>query len=83
MSPVTKKQTVLKKSLVKATELLTPLEETRLAIEEIIIPNHKIVDLLPQVNTIRKLQHDLVKHYHLNSITVENKLKKHVRIYPN
>jgi len=81
--PVMKKQTVRKISLIINKELLTPLEEARLAIEEIIIPKHKIIDLLPQVNTVRKLQHDLVKHYHLNSITIGNRLNQRVRIYPN
>ena len=64
-------------------EFLTPLEETRLAIEEIIIPNHKVLDLLPRVNSVRKLQHDLIKHYQLHSTNVGNESTRRVRIYPN
>ena len=59
--------------------MLTPLEETRLAIEEIIIPNHKILDLyLEQV--LLETQRDLVKHYQLNSTNVGNKLNRRVGI---
>ena len=78
-----KKQTICKATRIIDKELLTPLEETRLAIEEIIIPNHKILDLLPRTSSVRKLQRDLVKHYQLNSTNVGNKLNRRVRIYPN
>lgn len=78
-----KKQTIRKATRIIDKELLTPLEETRLAIEEIIIPNHKILDLLPRTSSVRKLQRDLVKHYQLNSTNVGNKLNRRVRIYPN
>ena len=46
-------------------EFLTPLEETRLAIEEIVISENIILDLLPQPATIRKQQHALITHYQL------------------
>ncbi len=52
-------------------------------VAEIIIPNHKILDLLPRTSAVRKLQRDLVKHYQLNSTNVGNKLNRRVRIYPN
>ena len=52
-------------------------------IEEIIIPNHKTLDLLPRTSSVRKLQRDLVKHYQLNSTNVGNTLNRRVRIYPN
>ena len=81
--PAIRKQTIRKATRIIDKELLTPLEETRLAIEEIIIPNHKILDLLPRPSSIRKLQRDLVKHYQLNSTNVGNKLNRRVRIYPN
>ena len=78
-----KKQTIRRTSRLVDKELLTPLEETRLAIEEIIIPNHKVLDLLPRVNSVRKLQHDLIKHYQLHSTNVGNESTRRVRIYPN
>lgn len=80
--PAVKKQTIRKTSRLISKELLTPLEETRLAIEEIIIPGSKIVDLLPRTNSTRKLQHELVKHYQLYSVNVGNELDRRVRIYP-
>ena len=81
--PAIKKQNIRKTSRIIDKELLTPLEETRLSIEEIIIPNHKILDLLPRTSSVRKLQHDLIEHYQLNSSDVGNELNKRVRIYPN
>jgi len=80
--PAVKKQTIRKTSRLISKELLTPLEETRLAIEEVIIPANKIVDLLPRTNSIRKLQHELVKHYQLHSVNVGNGLNRRIRIYP-
>ena len=78
-----KKQTIRKTSRIINKELLTPLEETRLAIEEIIIPDNKIVDLLPRTSSIRKLQHELVKHYQLSSVSVGSETNRRIRIYPN
>ena len=66
---------------IKAAVLSRELNKT--PIEEIIIPNHKILDLLPRTSSVRKLQRDLVKHYQLNSTNVGNKLNRRVRIYPN
>ena len=69
-STVNKPSTKLKPSQKKISkiitkELLTPLEETRLVIEEIIIPQKTTVDLLPRTSSIRKLQHELIRHYQL------------------
>jgi hypothetical protein len=63
-------------------KLLTPSEETRLAIEEIVIPKKQIVDLLPQPRAIRKLQHKLIVHYNLRSVTLGKNCNQHIRIYP-
>ena len=62
-------------------EFLTPLEETRLAIEEIVIAKNVAVDLFPRPNSIRKQQHELIYHYHLNGITVGK--EKNKRLYLN
>ena len=71
------KCTLIKKVTPK---LLTPREETRLTIEEIIIPQKRIISLAPQPNAIRKLQADLSMHYNLKSI---NCLEKNsLTIYP-
>ncbi len=81
--PEVKKQNIRKASRLINKELLTPLEETRLAIEEVIIPANKIIDLLPRTNSIRKLQHELIKHYQLQSTNIGNGLNRRVRIYPH
>ena len=46
-------------------QFLTPLEETRLIIEDIVIPKNLIVDLSPQTTKVRKEQYDLIAHYQL------------------
>lgn len=67
---------------ISTKELLTPLEETRLVIEEIIIPQKIAVDLLPRTSAIRKLQHELIRHYHLQGISVGKEPNRRLRIYP-
>lgn len=64
-------------------EFLTPLEETRLAIEEIVIVKNIGIDLLPRPSLIRKQQHELILHYQLLGITVGKKQDRRVRILPN
>ena len=61
---------------------LTPLEETRLAIEEVVIPKNIAVDLFPRTKNIRKQQHELIFHYHLEAVTVGEEKNKRVRILP-
>ena len=63
-------------------QLLTPLEETRLVIEEIVIPQKMRIDLLPRTSSIRKLQHELITHYQLKGISVGNEPNRRLRIYP-
>lgn len=43
------------------------LEETRLAVEQIVIPKGQPVELLPRSSIIRRMQHELVEHYQLRS----------------
>jgi len=63
-------------------KLLSPLEEARLVIEEIVIFNKYKVDLLPRSGAIRRLQHEIVRHYHLTSISIGAEPTRRVRIYP-
>ncbi len=63
-------------------EFLTPLEETRLAIEEIVISNNAVIDLFPRPNIIRKQQHELISNYHLVCLTVGKGQFKRLRIFP-
>ncbi len=64
-------------------EFLTPLEETRLAIEEIVIAKSIAIDLLPRPAAIRKKQHELIYHYQLVGVTVGKDDNKRLRIFPN
>jgi hypothetical protein len=64
-------------------EFLTPLEETRLAIEEIVLAKKIAIDLFPRTTRIRKQQHELISHYQLTGISVGNGKKRRLRILPN
>ena len=67
-----------------SNKLLSPLEEVRLVIEEVVIPQKRPVNLLPRTHTIRKLQHEIINHYHLKSLSVNNnKANSFIRIFPN
>jgi stage III sporulation protein SpoIIIAA len=59
------------------------LEETRLAVEQIVIPKSQPVELLPRSSTIRRMQHELVEHYHLRSTSFGTEPNRRLRIYPN
>ena len=58
------------------------LEEARLAVEQIVIPQGKPVELLPRSSKIRKMQHELVEHYHLQSDSFGEEPNRRLRIYP-
>jgi len=77
-----KKPSDKKISRILSKELLTPLEETRLVIEEIIIPKKLTIELLPRPNSIRKLQHELINHYQLKGVSIGQEPNRCIRIYP-
>jgi stage III sporulation protein SpoIIIAA len=58
------------------------LEEARLAVEQIVIPKGQPVELLPRSGIVRKMQHELVEHYHLNSRSFGEEPNRRLRIYP-
>jgi stage III sporulation protein SpoIIIAA len=59
------------------------LEEARLAVEQIVIPKGQPVELLPRSSEIRRMQHELVEHYHLKSSSFGTEPNRRLRIYPN
>jgi stage III sporulation protein SpoIIIAA len=59
------------------------LEEARLAVEQIVIPKGQPVELLPRSAEIRRMQHELVEHYHLKSTSFGNEPNRRLRVYPN
>ncbi|MEB3343585.1 R3H domain-containing nucleic acid-binding protein [Okeania sp.] len=58
------------------------LEETRLAVEQIVIPKGQPVELLPRSPKVRKMQHELVEHYRLKSSSFGDEPNRRLRIYP-
>jgi stage III sporulation protein SpoIIIAA len=58
------------------------LEEARLAVEQIVIPTGQPVELLPRSAKVRKMQHELVEHYRLNSDSFGEEPHRRLRIYP-
>ncbi|WP_017328252.1 R3H domain-containing nucleic acid-binding protein [Synechococcus sp. PCC 7336] len=58
------------------------LEEARLAVEQIVIPKAQPVELLPRSASIRRMQHELVEHYHLSSKSFGEEPNRRIRIYP-
>lgn len=58
------------------------LEEARLAVEQIVIPTGQPVELLPRSPKVRKMQHELVEHYHLSSDSFGSEPNRRLRIYP-
>ncbi|MDJ0634526.1 MAG: R3H domain-containing nucleic acid-binding protein [Xenococcaceae cyanobacterium MO_188.B29] len=58
------------------------LEEARLAVEQIVIPKGQPVELLPRSPKVRKMQHELVEHYRLQSDSFGEEPNRRLRIYP-
>jgi hypothetical protein len=58
------------------------LEEARLAVEQIVIPTGQPVELLPRSPKVRKMQHELVEHYRLQSDSFGEEPNRRLRIYP-
>ena len=63
-------------------EELEALEEARLAVEQLVLPKGQPVELLPRPSHIRKMQHELVEHYHLKSASFGEEPNRRLRIYP-
>ena len=82
MSPTKKKKVNVTMNRLISREFLTPLEETRLAIEEVAIGKQIMIDLLPRPSIIRKQQHELIAHYQVQGMTVGDERNKRLRIFP-
>ncbi|MFM7792249.1 MAG: R3H domain-containing nucleic acid-binding protein, partial [Microcystis panniformis] len=54
----------------------------RLAVEQIVIPTGQPVELLPRSAKVRKMQHELVEHYRLQSDSFGEEPNRRIRIYP-
>nr|WCH56350.1 hypothetical protein [Hypnea sp.] len=58
------------------------LEETRIAIEKIVIGKKKSIELIPRIANLRKLQHELIESYNLRSRSFGEEPNRRLRIYP-
>ena len=65
-----------------SSDEIEALEEARLAVEQIVIPKGQPVELLPLSPHVRKMQHELVEHYHLKSHSFGEEPNRRLRIYP-
>ncbi|XHU95888.1 MAG: AAA family ATPase [cyanobacterium endosymbiont of Rhopalodia gibba] len=61
---------------------LEALEEARLAVERVVLPKRQPVELLPRSSKVRKMQHELVEHYRLQSDSFGEEPNRRLRIYP-
>lgn len=61
---------------------LEALEEARLAVEQIVLPKGQPVELLPRSPKVRKMQHELIEHYRLQSDSFGEEPNRRLRIYP-
>ena len=59
----------------------TALEETRLAINKV-MDTEKSVDLNPRNAQIRKMQHELIEQYNLDSLSIGQEPQRRIRIFP-
>lgn len=64
-----------------AEEKKSALEEVRGAIS-IVMDTEKVVDLSPRNAEIRKLQHELIEEYKLDSLSIGQEPTRRVRIFP-
>jgi stage III sporulation protein SpoIIIAA len=61
---------------------LEALEEARLAMEQVVLSRKQPVELLPRSAKVRKMQHELVEHYHLQANSFGEDPNRRLRIYP-
>jgi len=58
------------------------LEECRLAVEQVVLPQGRPVELLPRTETVRSLQAELVDRYRLRSAVFGRGLQQRLRVFP-
>jgi stage III sporulation protein SpoIIIAA len=58
------------------------LEECRLAVEQVVLPQGRPVELLPRNEAVRALQAELVHHYRLRSAVFGRGRQQRLRVFP-
>ena len=59
------------------------LEECRLAVEQVVLPQGRPVELLPRSDRVRRMQEDLVRHYRLRSAVFGRGAQQRLRVFPS
>jgi hypothetical protein len=65
-----------------ADDALAALEECRLAVEQLVIPQGRPVELLPRSETVRQMQAELAARYQLASAVFGSGRQQRLRIFP-
>jgi stage III sporulation protein SpoIIIAA len=63
-------------------DALAALEECRLAVEQVVLPQGRPVELLPRNEAVRALQAELVHHYRLRSAVFGRGRQQRLRVFP-
>jgi hypothetical protein len=58
------------------------LEECRLAVEQVVLPQGRPVELLPRSEPVRQMQTELVNHYRLRSAVFGRGQQQRLRVFP-
>jgi hypothetical protein len=58
------------------------LEECRLAVEQVVLPQGRPVELLPRSEPVRAMQAELVNRYRLRSAVFGRGLQQRLRVFP-
>ena len=66
----------------KADDALAALEECRLAVEQLVLPQGQPVELLPRSETVRRMQAELAAHYKLATAVFGSGQQQRLRIFP-
>ena len=62
---------------------LAALEECRLAVEQVVLPQGRPVELLPRSDRVRRMQEDLVSHYRLRCAVFGRGAQQRLRVFPS
>jgi hypothetical protein len=65
-----------------ADDDLAALEECRLAVEQVVLPQGRPVELLPRSEPVRQMQTELVNHYRLRSAVFGRGQQQRLRVFP-
>jgi hypothetical protein len=58
------------------------MEECRLAVEQVVLPEGRPVELLPRSERVRRMQAELVSRYRLRSAVFGRGLQQRLRVFP-